>query len=177
MSIESVMPPNHLVLSSAFPPAFSLSQHYQWPRSAAISCCWQGFTRCKHPLSLNGVLLGSRVANKIFLLGKLDWCLSWHLKHSGGELGDESWSQASSPRGAVAEPRKEVNGLLANGVGQLDVPPVFMCQQAGCDVPTCQPGGVARPVSSVEGECGVLVGTHGTVWSECPLAGQVGRLL
>ena len=63
----------------------------------------------------------------------------------------------------MAEPREEVNGLLANGAGQLDVPPVFMCQQAGYDVPTCQPGGVARPASSVEGECGILVGTHGTV--------------
>ena len=68
------------------------------------------------------------------------------------------WSQ-----GAVAEPRKEVKGLLANGVSQLDVPLCLCANKQDEMSPPANLGGVARPVSAVEGECGVLVGTHGTV--------------
>ena len=40
------------------------------------------------------------------------------LKRPRGEVGYESWNQASDPRGVVAEPRKEVKWLLANSVSQ-----------------------------------------------------------
>ena len=52
MSIESVMPSNHLILSSPSPPAFNLSQHqglFKWVSSLAIS--WPKYWRFSFSIS------------------------------------------------------------------------------------------------------------------------------
>ena len=66
MSIKSVMPPNHLILPpSVFP---SITNGHSQLHQLLLT----GLTRSSQPLSLNGALLGSKMANTIFLLGKLD---------------------------------------------------------------------------------------------------------
>jgi len=40
MSIESVMPSNHLILLSPFPPAFDLSQHRVFSNESALHIRW-----------------------------------------------------------------------------------------------------------------------------------------
>ena len=84
------------------------------------------------------------------------------LKHPGGEVGDESWSQASGPREQWPSPGKRSRGFWPVVLVNWTCPSVYVpTSRVRC--PHLPTWGVARPASALEGECGVLVGTHGTV--------------
>lgn len=51
-------------------------------------------------------------------------------------------------------PGKRSSGFWLTVSVSPDPPPLFMCQQVGLDVLTCQPSGVVRAASAAEGDCG-----------------------
>ena len=120
--------PSHPLLSP-FPPALSLSQHHQWPQPAASAAVDRAHSQQPSPL-LKWSAIRFKNGKYNFLTGKTGLMSVLTLKHPGGEVGDESWSQASGPREQWPSPGKRSRGfwpmVLVNWMC-----PLFMCQQAG----------------------------------------------
>ena len=69
ISIESVMPSNHLILSSPSPPAFSLSQHqgfFQWISSSHESPEYWRFSFSINPSNAYSELISFRISWLVF---------------------------------------------------------------------------------------------------------------
>ena len=98
-----------------------------------------------------------------FLTGKTGLMSVLTLKHSGGEVGDESRRPSSGAREQWPSPGKRSRGFWPT-VRVNRTCPLCSCANKQDEIsPPANLGVVARPVSAVEGECGMLVGTHGIV--------------
>ena len=86
------------------------------------------------------------------------------LKHSGGEVGDESRPEAViGAREQWLSPGKRSRGFWPTVLVNWTCPLCSCANKQDEMSPPANLGVVARPVSAVEGECGMLVGTHGIV--------------
>ena len=152
-------------LSSPFLLAFSLAQHHQWPQSASISCCWQGLACSSHPLSLNGMLLGSKMANTIFLLGKLDWCLSWPWNTLEGRWGMRAGGRHPGP-GSSGRARERGQGASGQPCGSTGRAP-------SVHVPTSRMRYPHLPTWGwLQGQCLLWKGSVACWWEHMELSDQ-----
>ena len=145
--------PSHPLLSP-FPPAFSLSQHHQWPQPAASAAVDRAHSQQPSPL-LKWSAIRFKNGKYNFLTGKTGLMSVLTLKHPGGEVGDESWSQASGPREQWLSPGKRSRGFWPMVLVNWMCPSVYVptsrmrCPHlptwGGCKTSVCRGRGVWRP--------------------------------
>ena len=121
-------------------------------------------THCVHPIFLTGAVLCSKMANIIFLLRKLNSCLSWYWSVSEGRWG---WELERSfwPKGSDSQAQER--SQVASGQQCASVPtcPLLPGQGAGTEKsPLVNLVVLQGPVSVMKRMCQSPNGTNETLW-------------